>query len=117
MPAHVAITAAAEALVRRLQKLHGPLVFHLSRGCCDGTAPICLRQGELRSGARDVLLGEVAGAPFYTDAAQAALLANAELLLDVVKSESDSFSIEAAQGRRFILRTLNRAGESFCAKE
>jgi uncharacterized protein (DUF779 family) len=44
------------------------------------------------------------GAPFYTDAAQAALLDNADLLLDVVESESDSFSVEAGDGLRFIVR-------------
>lgn len=104
MPAHLTVSRAAAALIRRLQELHGPLVFHLSRGCCDGTAPICLRQGELHRGSRDVLLGEVAGAPFYTDAAQAALLANAGLLLDVVESDSDGFSAEAGDGLRFIVR-------------
>ena len=57
------------------------------------------------------------GAPFYTGAAQANLLANAELLLDVVESESDSFSIEAGDGVRFIVRTLNSSRKSSCAKE
>jgi hypothetical protein len=92
-------------------------MFHLSSGCCDGTAPICLRQGEFRLGSCDVLLGEVEGAPFYTGATQANLLANAELLLDVLEGESDSFSIEAGDGVRFILRTLNSARKSSCAKE
>jgi uncharacterized protein (DUF779 family) len=31
-------------------------------------------------------------------------MANAEFLLDVVESESDSFSIEAGDGLRFIAR-------------
>jgi hypothetical protein len=79
-------------------------MFHLSGGCCDGTAPICMKQGEFPLGAYDVLLGEVEGAPFYTGAAQAAFLADAKLLLDVVESESDSFSIEAGEGLRFIAR-------------
>jgi uncharacterized protein (DUF779 family) len=104
LPAHLTISRAAAALIRRLREFHGPLVFHLSSGCCDGTAPLCLRQGELHRGSRDVLLGEVVGAPFYIDAAQAALLANADLLLDVVKSESDSYSVEAGDGMRFIVR-------------
>jgi uncharacterized protein (DUF779 family) len=81
-------------------------MFHLSGGCCDGTAPICLKQGEFPLGSLDVLLGEVEGAPFYTGVAQAALFAEDELLLDVVKGESDSFSIEAGDGLRFIARTL-----------
>ena len=117
LPAHVAASVVAATLIRRLQRRHGPLLFHLSSGCCDGTAPICLRQGEFHLGSCDVLLGEVEGAPFYTGAAQANLLANAELLLDVVESESDSFSIEAGDGVRFIVRTLNSARKSSCTKK
>ena len=117
MPAHVAASASAAALIRRLRELHGPLMFHLSGGCCDGTAPICLKQGEFPLGSLDVLLGEVEGAPFYTGVAQAALMANAELLLDVVEGESDSFSIEAGDGQRFIARTLSCARDASCAKE
>ena len=64
-----------------------------------------------------ILLGEVEGAPFYTGIGQAALMTNAELLLDVVDGESDSFSIEAGDGQRFIARTLSCARDSSMAKE
>jgi uncharacterized protein (DUF779 family) len=63
-----------------------------------------MKQGEFPLGSYDVLLGEVEGAPFYAGASQATLMANAEFLLDVVESESDSFSIEAGDGLRFIAR-------------
>ncbi len=106
MPAHIATSESAAALIRQLQELHGPLMFHLSGGCCDGTAPICLKQGEFPLGPLDVLLGDAEGAPFYTGVAQAELFAHDDLLLDVVKGESDSFSIEAGDGQRFIARTL-----------
>jgi uncharacterized protein (DUF779 family) len=65
-----------------------------------------LRRDEFRLGSRDVCLGEVEGVPFYTGDDQSKLLAQSELLIDVVASESDSFSIEAGEGVRFILRTL-----------
>jgi uncharacterized protein (DUF779 family) len=109
MPIHVATSASAAALIRKLRESHGPLLFHLSGGCCDGTAPLCLRQSDFQIADCDVLLGEVEGAPFYTGAAQAALFDNDELLLDVVEGECDSFSIEAGDGLRFIARTLRCA--------
>ena len=57
MPPRVLITEAAAGLVRQLQDRHGPLLFHQSGGCCEGSAPMCLRRGDFRVGARDVLLG------------------------------------------------------------
>jgi len=63
------------------------------------------------------LLGHVEGVPFYTGDTQAKLLTNAELLIDVVEGESDSFSIEAGDGVRFILRTLTASRNSICLPE
>jgi uncharacterized protein (DUF779 family) len=93
-------------LIRQLRRRLGPLLFHLSSGCCEGTAPLCLRQDEFHLGSHDVLLGEIDGAPVYTSESQATLLTNAELLIDVMESESDSFSVEAGEGVRFTLITL-----------
>jgi uncharacterized protein (DUF779 family) len=90
-------------------------MFHLSGGCCDGTSPICLKQGEFPLGDLDVLLGELEGAPFYTGVSQAALLGDAELQIDVVEGMSDSFSIEAGDGLRFIARTLDPVSKTFCS--
>ena len=42
----VTATDAALALIERLQVKHGPLMFHQSGGCCDGSAPMCYPQGE-----------------------------------------------------------------------
>ena len=36
----VEITPDAAALVRKLSDLHGPLMFHQSGGCCDGSSPM-----------------------------------------------------------------------------
>jgi len=57
----IAATEAAVALIHRLTADHGPLMFHVSGGCCDGSAPMCFAVGEFRLGARDVRLGTVAG--------------------------------------------------------
>ena len=51
LPTRVDITPAAAALVEKLAGLHGPLLFHQSGGCCDGSAPMCFPRREFRVGA------------------------------------------------------------------
>ncbi|MBL3700888.1 DUF779 domain-containing protein [Leucobacter luti] len=53
----LAFTPAALDLIERLWAMHGPLMFHQSGGCCDGSAPMCYQAGEFRTGGQDVLLG------------------------------------------------------------
>lgn len=105
MPASIIATPAAVALIRQLKQLHGPLLFHQSGGCCDGSVPLCLRQSDFRIGSRDVLMGLVDDTPFYVGAAQYEYLAKSELILDVIPGNLDSFSLEAGEGVRFISRT------------
>jgi len=68
MSNRVVFTPAAEALVRSLKATHGSLIFHLSGGCCEGSAPMCFKRSDFR--AQDVLLGEIEGCPFYVGRAQ-----------------------------------------------
>ena len=59
----VTATAEALALIAELQAEYGPIMFHQSGGCCDGSSPMCYPQGEFRVGDSDTLLGTVGGAP------------------------------------------------------
>ncbi|MFE9773786.1 DUF779 domain-containing protein [Streptomyces sp. NPDC005931] len=114
----VELTPAAEDLVRRLAGTHGPVMFHQSGGCCDGSAPMCYPRGEFRVGASDVLLGHVAGdTPFWMSADQYAYWSHTHLTVDVVAGRGGGFSLEAPEGVRFLLRSrlltdeeLERAG-------
>jgi hypothetical protein len=101
----VLVTEAAASLVQQLRGQYGPLLFHQSGGCCEGSAPMCLRRGGFRVGARDVLLGVIEGTPFYVSAAQFPYWANSQLTIDVVPDGGDSFSLEAPDGVRFITRS------------
>ncbi len=101
----VSATPAAEALVRELRAMHGPLLFHQSGGCCDGSAPMCYPRDEFRIGARDVHLGDIAGEPFYIGGDQYALWAHTDLLIDVVEGRGSGFSLEAPEGKRFLTRS------------
>jgi len=105
MPARVCVTEPAAGLLRRLRQEHGELVLHLSGGCCEGSAPMCFRRSGFRIAARDVLLGVVEGCPFYVGAAQFPYWANCQLTLDVAPDGGDSFSLEAADGVRFMVRS------------
>lgn len=98
-------TPAAVELIRRLRTKHGPLVFHQSGGCCDGSAPMCFREGEFRLGARDVLLGHLDGCPFYIGGDQHERWKHTSLLVDVVPGRGSSFSLEIPEGVRFLVRS------------
>ena len=113
MPDRVVFTPAAVALVRSLKPAHGPLIFHLSGGCCEGSAPMCLRRSDFRPGPQDVLLGEVEGCPFYVGAAQYDYWAPYQVVVDVTDGGGDSFSIEAADGVRFIALSQLLTGAEF----
>ncbi len=120
MTERVVFTPDAAALAAALKHQHGPLIFHLSGGCCEGSAPMCFRQSDFRVGASDVLLGGVEGCPFYVGAAQFDYWSGCQIIVDVTSEGGDSFSLEAADGVRFVSRsrlftdvefeTLRRAG-------
>ncbi|MER6978360.1 DUF779 domain-containing protein [Streptomyces carpinensis] len=102
----VELTPAAEDLVRRLAARHGPVMFHQSGGCCDGSAPMCYPRGEFRVGASDVLLGHLAGdTPFWMSADQYAYWSHTHLTVDVVPGRGSGFSLEAPEGVRFLIRS------------
>jgi uncharacterized protein (DUF779 family) len=86
-------TTRATALVRRLVCEHGPLVIYQSGGCCDGSLPLCLLAGELAPSSNDVLLGRVAGTPFYIDGEQYERWGEPEFLLDVADGAPEGFSL------------------------
>jgi uncharacterized protein (DUF779 family) len=104
-PVRVEATDEALALIDRLVEAHGPLLFHQSGGCCDGSSPMCFPLGEFRIGSSDVLLGEVGGAPFYMSGPQFEYWKHTHLTLDVVPGRGAGFSLEAPEGVRFLIRS------------
>ena len=101
----VLITDAAAAMVAKLKGQHGPLMFHQSGGCCDGSAPMCFPAGEFKVGGQDVRIGEIAGCPFYIGAAQFEYWRHTQLIIDVVPGRGAGFSVEAPEGVRFLTRS------------
>ena len=101
----VEITEAAATVVGRLRRTHGPLMFHQSGGCCDGSSPMCYPAGEFRVGPQDVFLGEIDDCPFYIGAAQFEYWRHTQLIIDVVPGRGGGFSLEAPEGVRFLTRS------------
>jgi len=101
----VLATDATLELIENLQRIHGPLMFHQSGGCCDGSAPMCYPKGEFRVGGNDVYLGEIGGCPVYMDADQFDYWKHTQLIIDVVPGRGGGFSLEAPEGVRFLTRS------------
>ena len=106
----VEYTEAAAELLRKLTVKHGPLMFHQSGGCCDGSAPMCYPVGMFKTGGQDVLLQtlRIEGLDpieFYMSASQFAYWKFTHLTLDVVPGRGSGFSVEAPEGVRFMIRS------------
>ncbi|MFF3573019.1 DUF779 domain-containing protein [Nocardia jiangxiensis] len=102
----IGITDAAAELLDELVARHGPVMFHQSGGCCDGSSPMCYLRGEFRVGAADVLLGELPGqTPFWMSADQFDYWRHTHLTVDVVAGRGSGFSLEAPEGVRFLIRS------------
>ena len=106
----VEVSAEAAALLRVLTAQHGPLMFHQSGGCCDGSAPMCFPVGMFLTGSGDVLLGELdigldRTVPVYMSESQFEYWKYTHLTIDVVDGRGSGFSVEAPTGRRFLTRS------------
>ncbi|MET4540900.1 uncharacterized protein (DUF779 family) [Arthrobacter bambusae] len=109
----VALTAVSLELLRKLWEQHGPLMFHQSGGCCDGSAPMCYPAGEFLTGDSDVLLGRFdigdGGEPqpleFWMSKEQFNYWSHTHLTVDVVAGRGSGFSVESPEGKRFLIRS------------
>ncbi|MBB3777482.1 hypothetical protein FHY16_000203 [Xanthomonas campestris] len=112
-PLQVMATLAALQLIDTLRARHGDVLFHQSGGCCDGSSPMCFPVGDFIVGDRDVLLGEIGGAPFYISPSQFDYWKHTQLIIDVVPGRGGMFSLENGEGVRFLVRSRLFADEEF----
>ncbi|UPL19336.1 DUF779 domain-containing protein [Microbacterium aurugineum] len=106
----VDVTEAAASLVRELTVQHGPLMFHQSGGCCDGSAPMCFPVGMFLIGEGDVLLGNLDvgladSVEVYMSQSQFEYWKYTHLTIDVVPGRGAGFSVEGPTGMRFLIRS------------
>ncbi len=100
----VIATDAALALIEKLKQKHGPLMFHQSGGCCDGSAPFCFADGEFIVGDQDVHLGDIGGCAFYIGELQYEYWKHTQLIIDVISGRG-GMSLESSEGVRFLTRS------------
>lgn len=106
----VALTPQAQELLLQLRETHGPLMFHQSGGCCDGSAPMCYPAGDFITSEADVLLGTFELTPgeqldFWMSLEQFEYWKHTHLTVDVVSGRGSGFSVEAPEGKRFLIRS------------
>lgn len=107
----VDVTSAAVDLLRTMTVRHGPLMFHQSGGCCDGSSPMCFPDGDFILSDADIHLGDLAvpgfdrPVPFWMSVVQYEYWKHTHLTVDVVKGRGSGFSVEAPEGVRFMIRS------------
>ena len=117
LPLQVIATLPALQLIDKLRARHGPVLFHQSGGCCDGSSPMCFPQGDFLVGDQDVQLGEIGGAPFYISRPQFAYWKHTQLIIDVVEGRGGMFSLENGEGVRFLVRSRLFGDDEYAALE
>jgi uncharacterized protein (DUF779 family) len=102
----VSATPEALALLAEIVVDHGPVLFHQSGGCCDGSSPMCYPVGEFLIGDGDVQMGEIGGMPFYISGSQFEVWKHTDLIIDVVAGRGGMFSLDNGREKRFLTRSV-----------
>jgi uncharacterized protein (DUF779 family) len=110
MAERVGVSEAAADMLRKLGATNGPLMFHQSGGCCDGSSPMCYPLGEFRTGGSDVHLGDLVvegmnDVPVWMSKSQFEYWKHTHLTIDIVPGRGSGFSLEAPEGVRFLIRS------------
>jgi uncharacterized protein (DUF779 family) len=92
-------------VIEQLRLEHGPLMFHQSGGCCDGSSPMCYPEGDLMLDDSDIWLGQISGCDFYISRDQFEYWKHTKLTIDIVPGRGSSFSLEIPLGVRFLIRS------------
>ena len=117
----VAFTAAAVAQIQRLIDRNGPLIFHQSGGCCDGSSPMCFPEGDFVTGDADVKMGHVevplpdgttSPLDFWMSREQFTYWRHTHLTIDLVDGRGGGFSLETPDGKRFLTRSRMLEGST-----
>lgn len=108
----VSATPAAMDLLAEIIADHGPVLFHQSGGCCDGSSPMCYPRSEFIVGDHDVLLGHLGDTPVYISAPQYEAWKNTDLIIDVVPGRGGMFSLDNGREKRFLTRSTVCAAPS-----
>ncbi|GEN84601.1 acetaldehyde dehydrogenase [Sporosarcina luteola] len=105
MVERVVATKEAADFINYLKKIHGSMMLYQSGGCCEGSAPMCYREGDFRLGDIDVHLGTLEDVPFYMHKSQYDYWKHTQLILDVIEGRGASFSLDSVEEKHFIIQS------------
>jgi len=104
----LSVTQKASEIIERLKEEHGELVFNLSGGCCDGTAPMCYEKGDFYVPSRNIKLGEICECEFFIAQDQFEYFKHSHLTIDIREEKGafgNSFSLEIDLGYQFLTKS------------
>ena len=101
----VVATEEAIQLLESLKEIHGSIMFYQSGGCCDGSAPMCYKEGDFKTGDSDIYLGSIGGSPFYIHKSQYEYWKHTQLIIDAIEGRGAAFSLDSVEDRHFITRS------------
>lgn len=96
------VTQKAVEVIELLKNKHGDILFEQSAGCCDGTVPMCYQVDGHYISSQNVLVGEIAGVPYYIDKNQYEYMKHMQIIVDAIEGQGASFSLESVEGFAFI---------------
>jgi len=104
----LSVTKEATKIIEKLKLEHGELVFNLSGGCCDGTAPMCYEKGDFYVPSRNINLGKICDVDFFIAQDQFEYFKHSHLTIDVKEEKGafgNSFSLEIDLGYQFLTKS------------
>ena len=101
----VIATTAASQVIEQLKEKHGAILFEQSAGCCDGTVPMCYAADGHYISSQLLHIGTIAGVPYYIDKRQYDYMKHTQIVVDVIKGQGASFSLESIEGYAFLTKS------------
>ncbi|RIJ66125.1 DUF779 domain-containing protein [Rummeliibacillus sp. POC4] len=113
MVERVVATEDALTLIEHMKSIYGPIMFYQSAGCCDGSAPMCYREGDFILGASDIYLGTIGNVPFYMHRSQYDYWKHTQLIIDAVEGRGATFSLDSIEEKHFITNSRVFTNEEY----
>ena len=105
MTKRVLVSPEAATVIAELKEKFGPLMFHQSGGCCDGSQPMCFEKGEFKVGGSDIKIGTIEDCDFFMSRDQYEYWKHTQITIWITAGRGSSFSLEIPMGVRFIVHS------------
>ncbi len=105
MTKRVLVSSEAAKVIAALKEKFGPLMFHQSGGCCDGSQPMCFEKGEFKVGGSDIKIGNIEDCDFFMSRDQYEYWKHSQITIGITPGRGSSFSLEIPMGIRFIVHS------------